>query len=375
MQHGARRIGVAVLALTVMLALGSCQQDSTPVPRLFAAHQYPQQLSAWQVVFAQDGKLAFGRNVHSYDINMPLFSDYAGKLRTLWLPDNTQLTPHADERNGFVYPVGSIISKTFFYQSAATNQVAAANQYRTKSNGLDLDRYRPIETRLMVRHDNGWQAVSYQWQGNDATLAITGAIVPLALSAPQPTELNYLIPSRNQCASCHATNHSTGELRPIGLRVSQLDRADPHTEHPSQLLAWQAKGWLANDAAMPTQPALPTWQEDAPIADKARAYLASNCAHCHSPNGPADTSALDLTLTNHDSETLGICKAPVAAGRGSGGRLYGVVPGDADASILVHRLASTKLSSRMPEVGRSLRHDEGVALVSAWVNSLSGECR
>ena len=29
---------------------------------------------------------------------------------------------------------------------------------------------------------------------------------------------------------------------------------------------------------------------------------------------------------------------------------------------------------RMPEIGRSLVHEEGVALIREWINSLSGEC-
>ncbi len=106
-----------------------------------------------------------------------------------------------------------------------------------------------------------------------------------------------------------------------------------------------------------------------------RAYLDSNCGHCHNPNGPADTSALDLSHANQSPESLGVCKPPIAAGRGSGGHLYGIVPGDPDASILIHRLTSTELRSRMPEVGRSLEHTEGVHLVRSWVASMSGECR
>jgi len=30
---------------------------------------------------------------------------------------------------------------------------------------------------------------------------------------------------------------------------------------------------------------------------------------------------------------------------------------------------------RMPEIGRSIVHDEGVALVQEWINSMSGGCQ
>ena len=36
----------------------------------------------------------------------------------------------------------------------------------------------------------------------------------------------------------------------------------------------------------------------------------------------------------------GICKSPVASGRGTGNRLYDIVPGDPDASILEFRVGN-----------------------------------
>lgn len=54
-----------------------------------------------------------------------------------------------------------------------------------------------------------------------------------------------------------------------------------------------------------------------------------------------------------------MCKAPVAAGTGSGGRRYGIVPGQPVASIMVFRLESTEPEIRMPELGRNLVHADG----------------
>ncbi len=70
----------------------------------------------------------------------------------------------------------------------------------------------------------------------------------------------------------------------------------------------------------------------------------------------------------------GICKQPVAAGSGSGGLKNDIVPGDADASITAYRMNSNEPDVRMPEIGRSLVHDEGVALIREWINSMSGGC-
>ena len=68
------------------------------------------------------------------------------------------------------------------------------------------------------------------------------------------------------------------------------------------------------------------------------------------------------------------CKAPVATGRGSGGLQYDIVPGQPDASILVYRMISTEPEIRMPELGRNLVHDEGVALIREWITAMAGGC-
>ena len=38
------------------------------------------------MVYADGGELALNAGVIPYDLNTPLFSDYAHKLRTIWMP-------------------------------------------------------------------------------------------------------------------------------------------------------------------------------------------------------------------------------------------------------------------------------------------------
>lgn len=109
-------------------------------------------------------------------------------------------------------------------------------------------------------------------------------------------------------------------------------------------------------------------------ARRARAWLEINCASCHNPRGPARTSGLFLEYDQLEPTALGVCKPPVAAGRGSGGRAYGIVPGDPDASILTFRIESTELDIKMPELGRNLVDAEGVALIRAWIAAMPGAC-
>lgn len=68
--------------------------------------------------------------------------------------------------------------------------------------------------------------------------------------------------------------------------------------------------------------------------------------------------------------SLGIYKATVSAGAGTGGNTYSIVPGDPEASVMIYRMKSTNPGAMMPELGRSLVHKEGVALISDWITSL-----
>ncbi|MHA7872764.1 MAG: SO2930 family diheme c-type cytochrome, partial [Hyphococcus sp.] len=65
---------------------------------------------------------------------------------------------------------------------------------------------------------------------------------------------------------------------------------------------------------------------------------------------------------------------PIAAGGGTGGRPFAIAPGDPDRSITVFRMQTTDPGAMMPELGRAVTHEEGVALVAEWIAALSAQC-
>jgi hypothetical protein len=181
----------------------------------------------------------------------------------------------------------------------------------------------------------------------------------------------YLTPDQNQCAGCHATNASTRALSPIGLAARHLNKPSAPDEG-GQLQRLVALGLL--DRAPADAPANADWRDEtAPLDARARAYLDINCSHCHSDVGPADTSGLDLRA-GAAGPALGLCKSPVAAGAGSGGRPFDIAPGEPEQSIFPFRLRSTKPGEMMPELGRALSHEEGADLIEEWISSLAGRC-
>ena len=123
-------------------------------------------------------------------------------------------------------------------------------------------------------------------------------------------------------------------------------------------------------------PKIASWSKpgNATLAERARAYLDVNCAHCHNPQGAADTSALNLNIEAEVDRQFGICKPPVAVGRGSGNRPFDIYPGRAEDSILLYRMEDSDPAIAMPELGRASVHTEGVAVIRDWINSLSGKC-
>jgi hypothetical protein len=122
-------------------------------------------------------------------------------------------------------------------------------------------------------------------------------------------------------------------------------------------------------------PVLPDWTDSLhfTIAQRARAYLDVNCAHCHTKSGDAYNTGLFLEYQQQDSTHLGFFKAPVAAGGGAGGLDYDIVPGNAAHSVLVYRMNSTEPGTAMPELARTVIHKEGVQLITKWVNEMKKE--
>ncbi|MEX2332645.1 MAG: hypothetical protein WD600_00185, partial [Pseudohongiella sp.] len=229
---------------------------------------------------------------------------------------------------------------------------------------------------LLVLEPGGWEALPYVWNETqtDATLQITGDIQRLQL---EDSTFAYVVPNRNECASCHVTDQNKGDLSPIGPAARHLNRLVTHTdgEQVPQLDVWQQRGWLSG---LPTTERIPvnsSWDNTGDTTEqRARAYLDINCGHCHQPGGSGDTSGLFLHAAETSAMRLGVCKPPVAAGRGAGGHRFSILPGHPEQSILSYRIQSSETGVLMPELGRSLVHEEGLALVNSWIADQTGAC-
>lgn len=368
------------LAALGLALLAACTR--APAPVAFFAEGMPERLSDWNVVYVADGRLRLNARVEPYTLDSPLFTDYAHKLRTVWMPEGK--AARYQPVDALDFPVGTIISKTFYYPVPDGGRggdvvLRSADTGSEPDGGLALDKVRLVETRLLVRREAGWIALPYVWNAEqtEARLMRSGELLPLTLLAADGSkaQVDYTVPDENQCAGCHGTDLKSKAIFPIGPKARHLNRdfAYPGAGSENQLAHWQKVGYLT-DVPAGDLPKNPSWDDPAaPLDARARSYLDINCGHCHSQKGAARTSGMWLDATTRDLLRLGRCKLPIAAGQGTGNRPWDIAPGKPDDSILPYRMESVDPGVMMPELGRSVVHAEGVALIRDWIAAMPAQ--
>ncbi|NNC96127.1 MAG: hypothetical protein HKN92_11240 [Chitinophagales bacterium] len=300
-------------------------------------------------------------NVIPYDLNAALFSDYAYKARFVWLPEHTHATVD-DPDEVIMFPVGSILIKNFYYP----------DDFRNEEGGRRI-----METRLLIHEEEGWIALPYIWndEQTDATLALAGGNRKISWIHHDGSvrELNYSVPDKNQCKNCHQNKE---KIIPIGPKIANLNKDIRYSDGlANQLEKWKSINLLQYDNPTSVYGRFANYDDkQASVEERARSYLDINCGHCHNPDGSGHTSGLNLSVLEKEGASLGICKSPISAGKGTGGLDFDIAPGKADSSILLYRMISNDPSIMMPEIGRKIEHEEGIALIREWINELEGSC-
>jgi uncharacterized repeat protein (TIGR03806 family) len=164
---------------------------------------------------------------------------------------------------------------------------------------------------------------------------------------------------------------------PVGIAARHLNREQVYGDHvvKNQLRYWDQIGILSGlPSDMTSVPANALWQnENEGLEKRARSYLDINCGNCHNPKGPANTSGFFLDIRETNPTALGVYKTPVAAGQGSGGFKYDILPGKPEQSILVYRMKTNDPGKAMPELGREQLHKEGIELISQWIREMKNQ--
>lgn len=271
-----------------------------------------------------------------YDVNSPLWSDGAAKRRWVSLPPGKTITVQED--GDWDLPTGTVLMKEFVVGG------------------------KRVETRLFVHHEDGeWSGFSYEWgpEEKDATLVPDGKVVTVGAQT-------WTIPSRSQCMECH-----TGAAgRSLGLENAQLNRdfAPGSGFRGNQIEYFRDNDLFTEDPgkARSLAAAAPP-ESSAPVAERARAYLAANCSHCHRPGG---TAQAEMDLRNGiPLAQMNVCDVePTQGDLGVAGAKL-VAPGNAKGSVLA--LRPTRLDeSRMPPLATSVVDEQGAGLIASWIDTL-----
>ena len=307
-------------------------------------------LSMYKFFKGKLGDLNPVEGVLPYELNSPLFSDYAEKARFIALPFGSSFE-YKDEEV-FDFPQGTTLIKNFYYPN--------------EKGGRKI-----IETRLLINESFGWRPITYVWnkEQTEAYFHMLGAEIPIVATDYEGVQhkIDYGVPDINQCKNCHMKDKGTS---PIGPSARQLNRNVVIDGQNVNQLEYYSPFITGMPDITEVDIVVDYMDESHDLDIRARSYLDSNCGNCHRPEGSAKTSGLNLSFYETDHYKLGINKSPIAAGKASGDKLYDIVPGDPDASILVYRMESNDPEVKMPEMGRTLIHKEGVELIRQWISSL-----
>ena len=190
---------------------------------------YPEKISDYNIFIGDPHNLKTTTEFTPYDLITPLFTDYALKHRTIFIPKDKKINYHKIE--AFDFPIGSIITKTFYYPY----------NFNDLSKGISLK-----ETRILIHEADGWVGLPYIWNEDEteAFLEITGGIKKTRWidSNGQERSINYIIPNMNQCKGCHAQD---GITLPIGPKARHINHNYNYgDEIINQLTKWKELGYF-----------------------------------------------------------------------------------------------------------------------------------
>ncbi|MDI1256799.1 MAG: hypothetical protein PSV16_11940 [Flavobacterium sp.] len=304
-----------------------------------------------------------------YEPASSLFTDYAHKKRFVWMPDGTKAT-YSSDTTVLELPVGAALVKTFYYDNV--------------QNIANIGGTRIVETRVMIRKSDGWIFADYIWneEQTEAFYDLAGSFTHIEWQESNGAAkvADYRIPSEAQCIICHKKNETVnGESVikniPIGIKPQNLNFDYNYgTETKNQLTKWIEAGYLENNFSLPSvENTTVNYNDTSKSLDlRARSYVDINCAHCHQDGRHCDYRPMRFAFaeTKNNLTNMGVC-VNTSDMQGFPSALSKVVsPGSINRSMMYYRLNTTNETYRMPLHGRTIIHEEGIALIEAWINSL-----
>ncbi len=273
------------------------------------------------------------QGVFEYTNINPLGSDSATKFRSFAIPDGTEIEVLDDGE--FRFPTNSVLLKHFLNDTTY------------------------LETRLLVKHESGWQGYSYEWNDaqTDADLLSDGKTKDVG-------DFVHTYPNQGQCNLCHIGNDAS-----LGIETLQLNRDySPIGMNIVDYLS--AANYFTTTQSSGSHETLYALDDSsATLEQRARSYLHSNCSGCHRPD-TGNRVPMDLRFTTAFSET-NTCDIDASLDDLGVTNAKRIAPGNADASVILLRMETLDTAHRMPPLASLIVDTEATTLVRNWINSLS----
>ena len=343
-----------------------------PTPPAKITTKFPRKLSETGLFVSVKGHVVQPALI-PFSVNAPLWSDGAHKERFMALPELTQIG--FTESGAWQFPEAAVLVKTF---------------------SLDLEAGRPetrqrVETRLLVIQQNEWVGYTYAWnrEQTDATLVQSGGtdrdyMIKDTGAPGGQRKQTWHFPSRAECMVCHS--RAAGFV--LGPHTAQMNKLhDYGGVTDNQLRTLEHIGVFKNKQGAPkakdgepkpaerfttTLPKRPDkmpglanpYDESADLNARARAYLHSNCAHCHVDAGGGNAAFnIHFNAKNDAMKLIGV--APLHDKFGNPDALL-VAPGHPEQSLLVERVARLG-PGRMPPLASTIVDEPAVKLLREWI--------
>ncbi len=361
---------VALIFLSIILIISCGKDDPEEVvtdPPIVVIPPDPVKFNLDEVPYANLSEYLFysgnladmnpNDRVIPYDIINQLFSDYAHKKRFIWMPEGVKATYESDGKI-LQFPNGTVMIKNFYYENVLPNHDQKI-----------------VETRLIYRKDNAWHFADYVWndEQTEAHFDTEVNIVPLEWENELGVtkSVNFRIPSQEECFTCHKINITS---TPIGPKPQNLNKDFTYSDGTmNQLSRWVQEGILEPGYPENIHTA-PSWTDTSiPLQDRVRGYVDINCSHCHQDGSHCDYRPMRFAYSEYVSETsLGVCVAPEEFINTD--LTHVISRGNTARSVMHFRMNTVAEQYRMPLLGRTLIHEEGVALITEYINSLTPAC-
>lgn len=333
------------------------------------AAKFPRKLSQTGL-FSSTKEHRPAEGVVGYEVNSPLWSDGAAKERFIAVPAGQKIDYRPTGTWGF--PEGSVLVKTFEMDMEQGNPATR----------------RRLETRLMHLEQGHWRGYTYLWnqdqsdadlledpKGKNETLSVRDKNAPGGVR-----QQVWHYPSRAECTLCHTMPSNFV----LGLSTIQMNRTVNYGGvKDNQIRALEHAGLFKQPVvtrhemdvrrtgepdAYESLPRMPNPSDTTASLDgRVRAYMHSNCAHCHQKWGGGnalfelpfskpllETRTLDISPQHGD---LGIADAKL------------LCPGDPARSLLLQRM-KRRDELGMPRVASSVIDPLGVELIEQWIREM-----